>query len=145
MVDSRTDLEKATAQVAGLERFLRARLLNTMTAYFSFWCSSEGSLVSQHRTFWRRHQSASWWPRRSQLGLSSATSSSFVVFTPTPCSQYPNSTRSARSRMLDSLTRLSPREVCRETMNLVIPTLPRPTPTPPCAILTSSIRNLATE
>jgi hypothetical protein len=31
MDDSRTDLEKATAQVAGLERFLRSRLLNTMT------------------------------------------------------------------------------------------------------------------
>jgi hypothetical protein len=34
MDDSRTDLEKATAQVAGLERFLRARLLNTLTRLF---------------------------------------------------------------------------------------------------------------
>jgi hypothetical protein len=34
MDDSRTDLEKATAQVAGLERFLRARLLNTITRLF---------------------------------------------------------------------------------------------------------------
>jgi hypothetical protein len=31
MVDGRSDLERATAQVAGLERFLRARLLNTLT------------------------------------------------------------------------------------------------------------------
>jgi len=34
MDDSRTDLEKATAQVAGLERFLRARLFNTLTRLF---------------------------------------------------------------------------------------------------------------
>jgi hypothetical protein len=34
MDDNRTDLEKATAQVAGLERFLRARLINTMTRLF---------------------------------------------------------------------------------------------------------------
>ena len=34
MDDSRTDLQKATAQVEGLERFLRARLLNTMTCIF---------------------------------------------------------------------------------------------------------------
>jgi hypothetical protein len=34
MDDDRTDLEKATAQVAGLERFLRARLLNALTRLF---------------------------------------------------------------------------------------------------------------
>ena len=34
MEDSRTELEKATAQVEGLERFLRARLLNTMAGLF---------------------------------------------------------------------------------------------------------------
>jgi hypothetical protein len=34
MDDNRTDLEKATAQVAGLERFLRARLLNVLTRLF---------------------------------------------------------------------------------------------------------------
>jgi hypothetical protein len=34
MVDSRTDLEKATAQVEGLERFLRTRLLNKLTRLF---------------------------------------------------------------------------------------------------------------
>jgi hypothetical protein len=32
--DNRTELEKATAQVEGLQRFLRARLLNTMTRLF---------------------------------------------------------------------------------------------------------------
>jgi hypothetical protein len=34
MDDGRTDLEKATAQVAGLERYLRTRLLNTLTRLF---------------------------------------------------------------------------------------------------------------
>jgi hypothetical protein len=34
MDDSRTDLEKATDQVEGLERFLRANLLNTLTRLF---------------------------------------------------------------------------------------------------------------
>jgi hypothetical protein len=34
MNDSRTDLEKVTAQVAGLERFLRTRLLNALTRLF---------------------------------------------------------------------------------------------------------------
>jgi hypothetical protein len=34
MTDGRTDLEKATVQVAGLERFLRARLLNALTRLF---------------------------------------------------------------------------------------------------------------
>ena len=34
MDDNRTDREKGTAQVAGLERFLRARLLNALTRLF---------------------------------------------------------------------------------------------------------------
>lgn len=34
MDDNRTDLEKATAQVAGLERFLRSRLLNALIRLF---------------------------------------------------------------------------------------------------------------
>jgi hypothetical protein len=34
MDDNRTDPEKVTAQAAGLERFLRTRLLNTMTRLF---------------------------------------------------------------------------------------------------------------
>jgi hypothetical protein len=46
MDDSRTDLEKAAAQVEGLERFLRARLLKTMTLLFFILLLFGGIIIS---------------------------------------------------------------------------------------------------
>ena len=46
MDDSTTDLERVTVQAAGLERFLRARLLNRMTRLFLVLWSSGGSSLA---------------------------------------------------------------------------------------------------
>jgi hypothetical protein len=46
MDDNRTDLEKATAQVEGLGRFLRARLLKTMTLLFFILLLFGGIIIS---------------------------------------------------------------------------------------------------